>query len=255
MRKFFLFGILFFLSLNFYAEETDAKKNDKDEANFLLDYIQKNKIDEFFIKSAGLKDKSEIKFDKNGKMIIPNNKAKKVVEKAKKLIGKKNYRFIQGAYFPWDCSGTILALHYLAGIDLKKSFLKYQGNGVKRLYAIAKKERKILYTEKFPLPGDVIFWDNTYDKNKNKKWDDELIHIGIVIAVDKDGTIDYIHLNYITGVVIAHMNLFHPNVKTVKRNGKTITINSPMRMRKDIYLNPKKYLSSHLFRSFGRLYK
>ena len=35
-----------------------------------------------------------------------------------------------------------------------------------------------------PKPGDVVFFDNTYDRNKNKRLDDSLTHIAIVVSVD-----------------------------------------------------------------------
>ena len=244
MTKKIMIFIFFFIPFIFYAEN-----------NFLLNYIKNNKINTDFIKTAGLKNKNEIKFDKDGKMLPPNKIAEKIIKNAKSLLNTKNYRFIKNANFNWDCSGTVLAAHYISGLDLRKNYLKHPGNGVKRLYEISKKDLKTIYKSKFPLPGDVIFWSNTYDKNRNKKWDDPLTHTGIVISVDKNGTIKYLHLDYTRGVVVAYMNLFHPNDKNLKINGKTLTINSGMRMRKDVYLNPKKRLSSQLFEAFGRLYK
>jgi hypothetical protein len=36
--------------------------------------------------------------------------------------------------------------------------------------------------------GDIIFWDNTWDRNGNKRFgDDPLTHAGIVISIDEDG--------------------------------------------------------------------
>gem|GEM_PF-1737966 len=191
----------------------------------------------------------KLEVDKKGNLIT-TDKEKHIINNAKSLLGYKSLN-IKGVKFNWDCSGTVLASYFKSGIDLKKPYTNYNGNGVTRLNSFALKE-KIEYKNKLPRPSDFIFWDNTYDKNGDKKWNDYLTHIGIVIDVNiKTGLITYLHHDYIKGIVIAYMNLEKPN-QMYDDDKKTI-INSPLRMRKDIYLNPSKTLSSHLFRSFGRI--
>jgi len=43
---------------------------------------------------------------------------------------------------------------------------------------------------------DIIFWDNSYDKNNNGLADDELTHIGMVVEVSPAGDIIYIPRSY-----------------------------------------------------------
>lgn len=171
-----------------------------------------------------------------------------VVESARNLVGRRNLR-VNGRRFNYDCTGTILAAYYGAGIDLQAEFGRYTGNGVARLFKLAA-DRNLIYTGIEPSPGDVIFWDNTYDRNGDGAWNDQLTHAGVVIRTYEDGSLDYVHHNYREGIVVARMSLAAPDVH---RSGEAL-INSPMRMRSHRHLNPSQWLSSHLYRSSGMLY-
>ena len=81
-----------------------------------------------------------------------------------------------------DCTGTVLAIYYYAGIDLARDFNKYSGNGVTRLYK-SLQAQKLLYETRYPVTGDIIFWDNTYDRNEDGRWNDTLTHVGITAGV------------------------------------------------------------------------
>ena len=45
-----------------------------------------------------------------------------------------------------------------------------------------------------PMIGDVVFFDNSYDRNRNDRLDDLLTHIAIVVSVDEDETVHMMHL-------------------------------------------------------------
>jgi hypothetical protein len=146
-----------------------------------------------------------------------------------------------------------MAAYYAAGNDLTAEFTKYTGNGVQRLYEMAAANRQA-YKNRLPSPGDVIIWDNTYDRDGNKRWDDEYTHTGIVVGVDPDGQITYVHHNYAQGIVAARMNLNQENIYLDDSPAESPTlVNSPMRMKSDRYINPDKWLSSHLFRVYAGL--
>jgi hypothetical protein len=174
----------------------------------------------------------------------------KLVDWAKSLVGKPA-AVARGRRFSYDCTGVVCAVYYGAGIDLQAKFGKYRGNGVTRLHSIMK-DSDLLYRTRTPAPGDIIFWDNTYDMNGNGKWDDELTHVGMVTAVDGSGTIDFIHLNYRTGIVIEKMNLFEPSLTRRPEFGKAVAINSSMRM-KGQPAGPGT-TAGELFRDFGAGY-
>jgi hypothetical protein len=94
-------------------------------------------------------------------------------------------------------------------------------------------------------PGDIIFWDNSYDRNGDGRFNDELTHAGIVVAVEDDGTVSYVHHNYRRGVVIASMNPRRPS---------DTNRNSPMRMASQRWDKSAPWLSGELYRAHGALY-
>lgn len=175
---------------------------------------------------------------------------KLLVEEAERLIGAEKI-FVRGRSFSHDCSGTVMAIYWYAGIDLTRDFPKYTGGGTERIYKYLKHEG-LLYRTKLPVPGDIIFWDNTYDKNKNGKLDDYLTHMGMVVHVDEDGTIQYIHENYRKGIIMARMNLNKSNKYFEIIDGKKIILNDPIRMKGSPKSN--KWLSSQLYRDFAMGY-
>ncbi|HUX21299.1 MAG TPA: CHAP domain-containing protein [Spirochaetia bacterium] len=189
-----------------------------------------------------------------GEVAFPNEKLTPVQQRllagARYVLGKTSLE-VNGQHFTYDCAGTILAIYAYAGINLGRRFANYTGGGVSRIYQIMN-ANKLLYTSYYPQPGDIIFWDNTYDENGNGKWDDELTHAGMVVGVSPNGEISYIHQNYARGIVIERMNLLYPSVYTRIIDGVKVTINSPMRMRGS---PPGPYwLSGQLIRSLGKGY-
>lgn len=120
-----------------------------------------------------------------------------------------------GRQFNMDCSGVISALYWQAGIDLQSCYPRYTGNGVARIYQWMEDE-KLLYRPDAPSPGDILFWDNSYDKNGNGIADDELTHIGMAVSVDEEGLVRYIHFDYISGIIFAQM--YPPDPSDRSRN-------------------------------------
>jgi hypothetical protein len=157
---------------------------------------------------------------------------------------------IKGKDFAPDCTGTVLAAYWGAGINPVKFFHLYQGNGVKRLADMGD-DYDLTYVDQMPNPGDIIIWDDTYDKNEDGKWGDPYTHAGIVIDVAENGQISYMHYNYVKGVVIEKMNLKYPD--TYQAADGTL-LNSPMRMRAHRYIKPDAWLASHLVRGFIPMY-
>jgi hypothetical protein len=61
-----------------------------------------------------------------------------------------------------------------------------------------------------PLPGDLVFFKETYDRNRDGRRNDGLTHVGLVDDVEADGTVVIIH-RVARGVVRYRMNLGHPD--------------------------------------------
>jgi hypothetical protein len=147
-----------------------------------------------------------------------------------------------GRNFTMDCSGVVSAIYWRAGIDLQAAYPLYTGNGVTRIYRYLE-DRELLYRPDAPAPGDIIFWDNSYDRNENGLADDELTHVGMVVEVSPGGDVTYVHLDYISGIIFAGM--YPPEPSDRNRN-------SGMRMK---HLGPTpdgKTTSGDLYRKAGR---
>jgi len=114
-----------------------------------------------------------------------------------------------------------------------------------------------LFSDKTPKKGDIVFLDNTYDKDKDKEFNDKLTSIGIVIDVDEEGTIYFLY-NTSKGVKLKMMNLKHPEQDKIKNKNVTKTINSKMRWlskKEKAMEGSDKFptLSSQMLNSFGSI--
>jgi len=175
-----------------------------------------------------------------------------VRESALALKGRKHEEkvAVRGRNFTLDCIGTVSAAYWGAGIDVTVDFGRYEGNGVSRLHQ-SLRDRKVLLPGREPRVGDAIFWDDTWDRNGDGKFgNDPLTHAGIVVQVDDDGTIHYLHDNYFYGITVERMNLRRP-ADWKDESGKVI--NSPLYMasypgKKG---NPPRFLAGDLFKAFG----
>jgi probable lipoprotein NlpC len=175
-----------------------------------------------------------------------------LAEGARSLLGRRRL-VVRGRTFPYDCTGLVLAIYWYAGIDLARDFEQYSGNGVQRLYRSLEKEN-LLYSSPHPATGDIIFWDNTYDRNGDGVWNDSLTHVGMVLASRPDGNIQYVHLNYSRGIVIENMNLLEPNLSKKLTRGQLRILNSPIRLREPGRPHPPLWLAGQLYRVLGMGY-
>ena len=161
----------------------------------------------------------------NGPVVVQKEKTKEtsqntqqgvaVAKAAATLIGQKTL-VVSDSTYRFDCSGLVAAAYTKAGVELS-------GN-TSSMHALAKK-KKVLHKNKVPDVGDMVFFDNTWDRNGNGLRDDSLTHIGIVEKVDADATITLVHLGS-KGVVRIQMNLKQPSVY---RNDEGKILNSYLR--------------------------
>ena len=133
-----------------------------------------------------------------------------VARSAVKLLGKSRM-VVDGERFRYDCSGMVSAAYTDAGIGL-------DGNG-SSMHALAKKNGT-LHHRKTPAIGDVVFFDNTWDRNGNGRRDDKLTHVAIVESIDADGTQTLVHLGG-SGINRLMMNLEQTSVYR-DENGKIL---------------------------------
>ena len=176
----------------------------------------------------------------------------KLVEAAYSVVGKKEL-VIRGRKFQTDCTGTVLAIYWAVGIDLAQDFDRFSGNGVTRLFRTLEREN-LLYTTTHPLPGDIIFWDNSYDQNEDGQWNDPLTHVGMVVGVEPDATVSYVHAHVRSGIIVERMNLLNPDARSRMEWGQVKILNSPMRMAEPGGTRPARTLAGALYRSLGMGY-
>jgi hypothetical protein len=96
-------------------------------------------------------------------------------------------------------------------------------------------------------PGDLVFFDNTWDYNGDGLVNDTLTHVGIVERQDPDGTVVFI--SRVAGAIQRYrMNLALPHVH---RTAEGRVLNDYIR-RKD-FDDPAHaaYLTGQLFAAFG----
>jgi hypothetical protein len=192
----------------------------------------------------------------------------KLQEGSAAILGADSLR-VNGRNFPLDCVGVVQAVYWYAGVDLSRNTARYPGNGVNKLYRSLAEERQLIPQPQGdsdavpgesprgrpwpPLyPGDIIFWDNTYDSNGDGEFNDLLTHMGMVVYVLEGGTIEYIHYNDNRGIVLERMNLSAANARTREVENYTILINSPIRARNSPPAPGNVSLSSQLIHGVGR---
>ena len=149
-----------------------------------------------------------------------------------------------------DCSGFTRKVFYKFDIELfrlpRKELRRMNGswiNGVELIWKYCKRHGSV-FMRKTPKPGDFVFFDNTHDRNKNKKYDDYFTHIGIVVKVDKDNTVHYIHKAN-SGIKVSKLNTEYDNKY---KKGKKV-INSYLRRK------GKYRLSGQLVRGYGSIFR
>ncbi len=169
----------------------------------------------------------------------------KLVEAAGWMEGRKKLD-VNGRSFNLDCTGIVMAAYWYAGIDLGKDFGNYTGNGVRRLFYYLD-DQGLLYDTDLPSPGDIIFWDNTWDANENGEADDTHTHVGMMVSLDRNtGSGTYLHYNYAKGIIVENINLLDKDNPSA---------NSPMRMRSLPKVDGYHYLSSQLVNELGKGYE
>jgi cell wall-associated NlpC family hydrolase len=131
-----------------------------------------------------------------------------VLATARGLVGKPQVK-VAGRAYPADCTGLVEAAYAQAGISLRGAS-KSGDNGVTALYRYAQTHGRV-YSRGTPVPGDLVFFRETYDRNRDGRTNDGLTHVGIVDQVTADGTVTVIH-RVNRGVVSYRMNLGQPGV-------------------------------------------
>lgn len=80
------------------------------------------------------------------------------------------------------------------GLNLGQFSQNYgvKGNGVAKIFDFIARVGSLSISQ--PATGDLVFFSNTFDRNRDGQWNDKLTHIGVVKSVDALGTITFLDL-------------------------------------------------------------
>ena len=175
---------------------------------------------------------------------VPNRTA--IVRTAAKLVGAKMIES-NGRRIAYDCAGVTRAVFLKHGIDLYDSEpIDSHANGVRIIHAHIR-QQGTFHQGPVVHPGDLVFFNNTWDYNGDGKVNDPLTHVGIVERQEPDGTVVFI--SRVAGAVERYrMNLGLPHIHKAA-DGRIL--NDYLR-RKDI-IDPANtgYLTGELFAQFA----
>lgn len=169
-----------------------------------------------------------------------------IVRSAARLVGARTVE-LNGRRINYDCAGVTRAVFLEHGIDLYESrTADRQANGVRLIYNHIREYGRV-HQGPAVKPGDLVFFDNTWDSNGDGKINDPLTHVGIVERQDRDGTITFI--SRVAGAVERyHMNLGLPHVH---RTTEGKILNDHLRRKYASAADQAGYLTGELFAGFG----
>ena len=169
-----------------------------------------------------------------------------IVRTAAKLVGAKTIES-KGRHIAYDCAGVTRAIFLKHGIDLYDSSADDpEANGVRLIHAHIR-QQGMFHQGPVAHPGDLVFFNNTWDYNGDGKVNDPLTHVGIVERQEPDGTVVFI--SRVAGAVKRYrMNLGQPHIHKTT-DGRIL--NDYLR-RKDV-IDPVDtgYLTGELFAQFA----
>lgn len=169
-----------------------------------------------------------------------------IVQTAAKLVGAKMI-MSNGRRIAYDCAGVTRAVFLAHGIDL------YAGesgdpdaNGVRIIHAHIR-QQGTFHQGPVAHPGDLVFFNNTWDFNRDGKVNDPLTHVGIVERREPNGTIIFIS-RVADAIERYHMNLSLPHVHKTS-DGRIL--NDYLRRKDAADPSDTGYLAGELFAQFA----
>lgn len=178
---------------------------------------------------------------------------------ARGLVSHRRVKVGSGPPVRMDCSGFVRAVFRSVGLDVfapgAPDVKRRHDNGVGLLLWFNESNGAFWPREGppegyavAPAPGDVVYFHDTYDRNRNRRYDDRFTHVGLVESVDADGTVTFLHA---AGHVVRRerMNLRRPDVA---REGGVV-VNHAVRYHTRWERPGDRRLASQLFAGYGRL--
>ncbi len=182
-------------------------------------------------------------------VVVPATAEQRAVGRtAAAFVGARRIE-VDGRRFPFDCSGLARGVYLAHGTDLYDGAeTEETATGVRLIHQyVASRGR--LHRGPDPRPGDLVFFHNTWDRNRDGRVNDMLTHVGIVELVEADGTVVFVS-RVSRGVERYRMNLATPHLHRAP-DGRIL--NDYMRRKRSNDPDPIRYLTGELFAGFGTL--
>ena len=167
---------------------------------------------------------------------------------AVRFVGQSRIQVGGRSYTP-DCSGFVRGVYATQRVDLYDGLGELDGgNGVGRIFTHVVQHGRIHYGPTVH-PGDLVFFHNTWDFNRDGLPNDPLTHVGVVEKVELDGTVVFVS-SVSAGIERYRMNLKHPDTHKAA-DGR---VWNDFLRRKHFGDSPGTYyLTGRLFAAFGTL--
>jgi hypothetical protein len=144
---------------------------------------------------------------------------------------------------PDDCTGVVRVAYESAGIELMMGPGRTGNNGVTHIYQRAKQLGAL--HKRRPQPGDLVFFRETYDRDRDGRRDDGLTHVAVVERVEADGSVIFVHRGS-KGVARGRMNLSQPRIHRAR--GSRAVVNDYLRRASG---GSRAYLTGELFAGYA----
>ena len=183
--------------------------------------------------------------------LTPEGLGERLAGRAASWVGHRGAFEVAGHRFRPDCSGFVAAVYQAEGVPFGRLLARVSPRETSSAAAAyqAVKAYGVAFGGggEWPEPGDLIFFHDTYDRDRDGRADDRFTHVGVVEYVSK-GTVVFLHRGS-RGVVRAAMNQAHPD-QEVGPDG--LRMNSPIRDRR-APLRDDRTLAGQLFAGYGRI--
>lgn len=177
---------------------------------------------------------------------IPRQTA--LAKTAVRFVGQSRVQ-VGGRNYSPDCSGFVRGVYATQRVDLYGGLGELDGgNGVGRIFTHVMEHGRIHYGPTVH-PGDLVFFHNTWDFNRDGLPNDPLTHVGVVEKVDLDGTVVFVS-SVSAGIERYRMNLKHPDTHKAA-DGRIL--NDYLRRKHMGDAPGTYYLTGRLFAAFGTL--
>lgn len=177
---------------------------------------------------------------------IPRQTA--LAKTAVRFVGQSRVQ-VGGRNYTPDCSGFVRGVYATQRVDLYGGLGELDGgNGVGRIFTHVLQHGRIHYGPTVH-PGDLVFFHNTWDFNRDGLPNDPLTHVGVVEKVDPDGTVIFVS-SVSAGIERYRMNLKHPDTH---KSADGRVLNDFLRRKHVGDPQGTPYLAGRLFAAFGTL--